>query len=960
MTGLLIRRSLSSKIDSKLYSIFRFMCEMKFLSLLTLLIFVLVNLSPLEAGAGFYPGQVLPQSQAVNPPLLQGIKIYPDDPLKFDFVLDKGDLNISNKNISVEAIRLLKYFLSALTIPGQDLWVNLSPYEENRIIPAAFGLTEMGRDLLAQDYLLKQLTTALLFPKDKTGEKFWQKIYALAQKRYGTTDIPIDLINKVWIVPRKAVVYENAGAAYVTEARLEVILDKDYNASGLDMASEMSAMAVSVLREVVIPVIEKEVNEGSYFAHLRQVYHSLILATWYKMKMKQSVLSQEYADRAKTAGVSIANPLETHDIWKQYSLGFKTGAYSHISEDKDSSDAPQMPRKYFSGGFDLGLDSAMDIRPFDKGVSLPGFSERTMIIRTTLQIVPDNGTDGSQSPAPDAGVDSSLASAWSKVVGKDHLMFFHNGSQDQWLGVSGDKKKQVVRFIQQAIAGGWFWQEKYKKDSILFSIHDGRIDAFVGKRMKRHSKLTKRAEALIEEVRHWSKKQKTFIYRTDQEVLNLSDIHLGAGDAHDAFAGRLPELLNLLHIAAQEKQVVVLNGDILELQKNRYGDVYQAYQVFFEALARCDKVFYVAGNHDDVILKERLAKKRRHLARMAENLEITDFTRTRQLENIIREARARSRVRLTRARLPYGPVMDKEGHIWFDDSVLEMPMAQAVAYVQKMIADLNEDIGHKILDVVNKDRKDRMVISRYVVIVRPAAGQILHFEHGHVPDKFNNKQAGGSVLDNFMSALSNSHWGTLHQFVENDMFFPFMTFMIKNVSGFQLFLVSAQKKRIRQLGELWDALLPFLYPDLFNKTPLAKWKRYVVYGHTHEPQKPGEGFLGMLLQGETAWQYVNSGTWSNCNEWGRHDPPEEQTYTWITVDDVGVHLHEASKTALDQKGGIDLAPDRSGLQILTQESGNGLVFDPVSAREIRSAAGLSPLIIDIRPANTSLFVFLGL
>ena len=933
---------------------------MKFLTFIILLVFVSVNLSPLEAGVDLFPGQVSAPSQALNPPLLQGIKIYPDEPLRFDFILDKGDANISFNDIRVDSTRLLKYFLAALTIPEHDLWVNLSPYEENRVIPPTFGLTEMGRDLLAQDYLLKQLTTALLFPQDKTGEKFWQKIYALAQQKYGTTDIPLELINKVWIVPRKAVVYENAGAAYVAEARLEVILDRDYNAASVDTTSEISSMAVSVLREVVIPVIEKEVNEGSYFAQLRQVYHSLILAAWYKIKMKQSVLSQEYADRAKTAGVSIANPQEPHDIWKRYAQGFNTGAYTHIAEDPDSSGGQPLPRKYFSGGFDLGVDAAMDIRPFSEDVSLPGFSGRTMIIRTAMQIVPDDRADFSQSAEPDEALSSSPARAWRKVAEKNPLMLFHNGSQDQWLGVTGDKKKQVVRFIQQAIAGGWFWQEKYKKESILFSIHNGKVDAFFGKRMKRHPRLAKRAEALLEEVKRWSKKQRTFIYRTDQEVLNLSDIHLGAGDSHDAFAGRLPELLDLLRIAAEEKQVVVLNGDILELQKNRYGDVYQSYQVFFEALARCDKVFYVACNHDDVILKERLAKKRRHLAKMAQNLEITDFARTQQLQNIIRAAKAKDIARLTRAKLPYGPVMDKEGYVWFDDSVLSMPLAKAVLYVQKMIADLNDDIGHKLLEVVNKDRKDRMIISRYVVIVRPAAGQILHFEHGHVPDKFNNKQAGGSVLDNFMSALSNRHWGTLNQFVENDMFFPFMTFMIKNVSGFQLFLVSAQKKRIRQLGELWDELLPYLYPDLFKDIPVEQWKRYIVYGHTHEPQKPGEGFLGMLLEGETAWQYVNSGTWSNCNEWGRHDTPGEQTYTWISVDDSGVHLHEESKISPDQKGGIDLAPDRSGLQILTQEVGNSIVFDPVKAQAIRFAAGLAPFIIDIRPADTTLFVFLGL
>ena len=59
-------------------------------------------------------------------------------------------------------MRLVKYFLAALTIPEKDLWVNLSPYEKDRVITDEFGSTEMGRDLLAQDYMLKQLTSSLI------------------------------------------------------------------------------------------------------------------------------------------------------------------------------------------------------------------------------------------------------------------------------------------------------------------------------------------------------------------------------------------------------------------------------------------------------------------------------------------------------------------------------------------------------------------------------------------------------------------------------------------------------------------------------------------------------------------------------------------------------------------------------------------------------------------------------
>src|SRR5476649_2489451 len=88
----------------------------------------------------------------------------------------------------------------------------------------------MGRDLLIEDYMLKQITASLIYPEDEMGKKFWKRIYEDYQKKFGTTNIRVNTFNKVWIVPEKAVVYENvkAGTAYVIEAKLKVMLEQDY------------------------------------------------------------------------------------------------------------------------------------------------------------------------------------------------------------------------------------------------------------------------------------------------------------------------------------------------------------------------------------------------------------------------------------------------------------------------------------------------------------------------------------------------------------------------------------------------------------------------------------------------------------------------------------------------------------------------------------------------------------
>ena len=204
----------------------------KIISSFVLLCFLLNSVLPSNAMA---QALVLPRAGAMvalspgyAPALIKGLRLYPDNPLRFDFVIDKGDSGLEGELFKEESTKLIRYFLAALTVPDQDLWVNLSPLEKDRIIPDQFGLTEMGRDLLAQDYLLKQITASVMYPEGEIGKKFWAKVYQTAYEKYGTTDVPVDTFNKVWIVPEEAVVYENGKLAtvYVTESRLKVMLGK--------------------------------------------------------------------------------------------------------------------------------------------------------------------------------------------------------------------------------------------------------------------------------------------------------------------------------------------------------------------------------------------------------------------------------------------------------------------------------------------------------------------------------------------------------------------------------------------------------------------------------------------------------------------------------------------------------------------------------------------------------------
>lgn len=350
-----------------------------------------------------------------------GIKIYPQEPFKFEFLVDgDGEEGLGNgqqqpnnqspaTNPQSQYLKLIKYFMASLTVPEGDLWVNLSPYEPDRIVPQALGQTEMGRDLLAQDYILKQLTASLMSPEGDSGKKFWEKVYeklyasGIGHLAFGENQPPnandqmlnaIESFNKVWIVPDKVEVYQNDDVAYITKATLKVMLENDYlaqqqselssqrklgssvfqeivkDAGSSTKAFEDDSLVVkNIIKEIIIPIIEDEVNNGESFANLRQIFHSMILAKWYEQHFKNSVLGRSYVDRNVVDGIRMDNvraglvpapegqpqglPLQADNIesiYIQYLAAFKSGASDLIKEEYDPVTQGIVTKKYFVGG----------------------------------------------------------------------------------------------------------------------------------------------------------------------------------------------------------------------------------------------------------------------------------------------------------------------------------------------------------------------------------------------------------------------------------------------------------------------------------------------------------------------------------------------------------------------------------------------------------------------------------
>ncbi|MCA9401219.1 MAG: hypothetical protein KC713_06305, partial [Candidatus Omnitrophica bacterium] len=362
-----------------------------------------------------------------------GLTVDLKNPFAFDFYIDQGDVEFDSDNAKNQVYtQQIKYFLAALTVPEEEMWVNLSPYEKDRMIPDKFGATLMGRDLLAQDYILKKLTASLMYPEKELGERFWSKVYNEAFNLFNTTEIPMQSFNKVWIMPDKAVVYEHNGSAFVVESHLKVLMEEDYYAqkaengrqgTGNDLSSDMSHLPSDqkiiqrVMKEIIIPAIEKEVNEGKSFANLRQIYHAMILASWYKTTLNESLLGQIYVNQHKINGIELEDEKNKDEIFKDYVRIFQKGVFDFVKEEFDENIQELIERRYVSGGAVMEIKGLLEINN-DQNIVYRGIGQN---LRTFdhVQAIAEYSGDVFMKKSPGGILNS--AEEYYSVYGERHL-----------------------------------------------------------------------------------------------------------------------------------------------------------------------------------------------------------------------------------------------------------------------------------------------------------------------------------------------------------------------------------------------------------------------------------------------------------------------------------------------------------------------------------------------------------
>jgi hypothetical protein len=221
---------------------------------------------------------------------------------------------------------------------------------------------------------------------------------------------------KVWITPEKAVVYHDSKGspakirkkfgvrkgqrfAYIVETDLSIKCECDLVAmkNNVGKAGDPETdFTIDVFKDIIIPEIHREVNTGANFARIRQIYHALILATWYRRYLRtdpayEAIFRSVDSDNPDAFQMTVRrvqdlspdkhgekhweidhdNPgapafdvADNREFYQEYIRYFREGVFRCVRTEPGDEGGEMISRVYFSGSARFeGLGSIVQTSP---------------------------------------------------------------------------------------------------------------------------------------------------------------------------------------------------------------------------------------------------------------------------------------------------------------------------------------------------------------------------------------------------------------------------------------------------------------------------------------------------------------------------------------------------------------------------------------------------------------------
>jgi hypothetical protein len=207
----------------------------------------------------------------------------------------------TDSEVKLELARINDMFMTVLAVVGEDLWVNLAPEEHARLLPESLTGTRLGRVLLEMDLRLKRLTASLVHPDTPSGAAYWNEIYtALGADGQTGAFGSVDTFHRVWIKPGSIKAVESDDRMVIKQCVLTAECESPTNSfDGWRRGAQderTAEVARAAFERHVLPIIQREINEGASFEQNRQMYHVIVVAYYFKDKLRDHPRWRGYFD----------------------------------------------------------------------------------------------------------------------------------------------------------------------------------------------------------------------------------------------------------------------------------------------------------------------------------------------------------------------------------------------------------------------------------------------------------------------------------------------------------------------------------------------------------------------------------------------------------------------------------------------------------------------------------------
>lgn len=280
----------------------------------------------------------------------------------FDFILNAGKAEGTNPGIDPinSSLMAATAFMTGLAVPDNKFWVNLAPWEQDRIIDEQLSQSDVGRIMLEADLQMKRDFSNYGNPcANETGKALWdlldKKREALVQQCMNKFPGEIKDIDNIrflpvtrhWIVPDTVYAYTNETQIYIINATLTIKSEPVANHSSYQIygedtgtpskgcleelnksAKEYGEYTKELTDLMILPYVVADLNAGKNYEELRDVYVALALAQWYKSTITSDMdIFRESLDSSNFTELKSIKPWSPNEIWDKCVYSFENGEY---------------------------------------------------------------------------------------------------------------------------------------------------------------------------------------------------------------------------------------------------------------------------------------------------------------------------------------------------------------------------------------------------------------------------------------------------------------------------------------------------------------------------------------------------------------------------------------------------------------------------------------------------------